>query len=549
MQMQYPQRIVAIWFQSGTAHSRWKSGEIESPEIPAEAMKIPMVANTGFLERDHQRFKNAWFGTLEMFRDYRSRGAPIAFAPDPKSGHETRDSRYLAIPFFDACLAQRLPAEPGTAGPLNDMDQRAAWLASVPLDPAAFDVVVPRPAGEYAGDPRRAVWLPNERVALAWREFIRTGSVSDLTKPSPPSNVMAEQKRDGIRLTWQAEADFESGIGGFEIRRNGQPVGRVPEDVATGRARPLFQKMSYHDTPESPLPTMQFFDAAGTSTLQYTVTTINGAGQLSQPASIAIHRELRFAEVGDQVLKLDLHMPATTANPPLVVWIHGGGWRGGSKARPPIRAIVERGFAVASISYRFTDKSVFPAQIHDCKAAIRWLRANADDYGYAAERIAVAGASAGAHLALLLGVSSGVEQLEGTVGKHLDQSSSVQAVIDYFGPSDFVLRGQTQPERAYTELSGSYALLGGQDGVVRPEMEQLASPATYVSADDPPLLAFHGADDDVVLLDQSRRIAQLYQDAGLDCQLIVLDKAGHGGKQFYQANQLEIAVEFLNRHR
>ena len=123
----------------------------------------------------------------------------------------------------------------------------------------------------------------------------------------------------------------------------------------------------------------------------------------------AIHRNLVFAKVDGQELTLDLYVPdgASAAKPKLVVWIHGGGWRGGSKNKPPLRKLSDCGYAVASISYRFTDQAIFPAQIHDCKGAVRWLRAHADEYGYAADWIAVAGSSAGGHLALLLGVSSG----------------------------------------------------------------------------------------------------------------------------------------------
>lgn len=126
--------------------------------------------------------------------------------------------------------------------------------------------------------------------------------------------------------------------------------------------------------------------------------------------------------------------------------------------------------------YRFTKEAIFPAQIHDCKGAVRWLRANADRFGYNADWIAAAGSSAGGHLALLMGTSGGVTELEGNVGGNPNESSSVQAVIDYFGRSDFVLRGKTQPERAYTDKSGSFALLGGVAGEkLDPKTERFAS--------------------------------------------------------------------------
>lgn len=270
----------------------------------------------------------------------------------------------------------------------------------------------------------------------------------------------------------------------------------------------------------------------------------------AETAPVKIQREIVFAEVDGQKLKLDLYLPSVDGKAPLVVWIHGGGWRAGSKNKLPIQKITEHGFAIASISYRFSEKATFPAQIHDCKAAVRWLRAHQDRLGYNAEWIAVAGSSAGGHLALLLGTSGGVAELEGVVGGNLDQSSTVQAVIDYFGPSDFVLRGKTQPERAYTDISGSFALMGGVTGQRRDEKtERFASPATYVSNDDPPLLILHGRVDKTVLLDQSEHIAKLYAQAGLDAELVVLDKAGHGGKLFFQGQPFQQAKNFLIANR
>ncbi|WP_229360903.1 alpha/beta hydrolase [Fuerstiella marisgermanici] len=266
--------------------------------------------------------------------------------------------------------------------------------------------------------------------------------------------------------------------------------------------------------------------------------------------SVTVRRDLTYASVDGKPLKLDLYVPKAASKPPLVVWIHGGGWRAGSKKSPALMEVTKHGYALASIDYRFAQQAIFPAQIHDCKAAVRWLRAHADEYGYDGNWIAVAGSSAGGHLALLLGVSGDTDKLDGEVGEHLDQSSKVQAVIDYFGPSDFVLRGKTQPDRAYSELSGSFDLLGGPvNGRPTPEAEAYASPATYVSANDPPLLIFHGDKDEVVLMDQSQRIEKLYHHTKLDATLVVVDGAGHGGRRFFRGDYFETAVKFLNEHR
>ncbi|WP_168563905.1 PHB depolymerase family esterase [Crateriforma spongiae] len=275
MQMEYPQRIVAIWFQSGTAHSRWVSGEIEAPSIPNAAMGIPMIANPGFKERDHQRFNVAYSGCYEMVKDYRQRGAPIAFTPDPKSGHETRDSRYLAIPFFDACLAMRLPGKPGTAD-LKPVDLNGGVL--VPLHENYQDVTQLSPIRPQ--NPSTANWLPNQDLALKWAEFIRTGEVADTTPPPQPKMVSAE----GNQVRWQAEADLESGIAAFVILKDGSRIGRVPEESKSQFGRPLFQGNTYHDTPAFDAPEMEFLDPSGTPG-RYQVITVNSVGLESQPTA------------------------------------------------------------------------------------------------------------------------------------------------------------------------------------------------------------------------------------------------------------------------
>ena len=267
-------------------------------------------------------------------------------------------------------------------------------------------------------------------------------------------------------------------------------------------------------------------------------------------AEVAVTRDVVFAEVDETKLKLDLYVPKVDSKPPLVVWVHGGGWRGGSKSSVPLKGLNEHGYAIASISYRFSKQAIFPAQIHDCKAAIRFLRANAEEYGYDASWIAVGGSSAGGQLALLLGTSGGVEELEGTVGGNLNQSSTVQAVVDYFGPSDFVLRGKTQPERAYTTKSGSFAMLGGvKHGKIDPKLEIAASPVTHVDADDPPLLIFHGDKDQVVLIDQAHRMAEVYREHGLDVTLHVEPGGGHGTKGYFTPPLMKKLVDFLQANR
>jgi len=274
MQMQYPERIVAIWFQSGTAFGYWTKGEITAPQIPDAAMQIPMMANPGLKEKGHERFRRAWDGSLAMFKAYRAKGAPVGFAPDPRTGHETGDSRYLAIPFFNACLQLRLPDQAGK--PLKPVDINQGWLAPLPSEET------PVPFAEYKGDRATAVWLPDKTVAMAWLDFVKTGAVKDTTPPPAPTAVKVDSSTGTI--TWNAATDFESGVQAFVIERDGKQIGQIPEKPANRFGRPLFQNMSYGDTPVLPLREFQFVDktAEKGKTYQYRVKAVNTAGLKSR---------------------------------------------------------------------------------------------------------------------------------------------------------------------------------------------------------------------------------------------------------------------------
>jgi hypothetical protein len=283
MQTMYPDKIVAIWFRSGTAFTAWSKGEIPRPEIREAAYGIPMMCNPGMKEKDDNRFSGAWTGTMAMFKAYRAKGAPIGFAPDPRTAHECGDSRYLAIPFFDACLAMRLPDQGSTVQKLKTIDLKTGWLA----EPLSHDV---KSFDAFAGKIDEAVWLPNERVARAWLEYTKTGAISDSTAPPPAFAVNAVRKADqSVELSWDAKADFESGIKAFVIQRDGKEIGQVPSKPVGRFGRPLFQTMSYHDTPEKPLPAMRFEDKSATGTAhEYRVIVINGVGLKSEPSKVGI---------------------------------------------------------------------------------------------------------------------------------------------------------------------------------------------------------------------------------------------------------------------
>jgi acetyl esterase/lipase len=255
-----------------------------------------------------------------------------------------------------------------------------------------------------------------------------------------------------------------------------------------------------------------------------------GGGPVARvPPGVTPHRDLAYVADGHERQKLDLFVPAGADGPlPLIIWIHGGGWQTGDKdGCPPLRnGFTARGYAVASINYRLSGQAVFPAQIEDCKAAIRWLRAHAEEYRLDPHRFGVWGSSAGGHLAALVGTSGDVEAF--TVGGHLDQSSRVQAVCDYFGPTDFVVFVTTPGyERHATASSPEAKLLGGpvaenQDRAAR------ASPITYVSRDDPAFLIVHGDEDPTVPINQSQLLHAALEQAGVETHFHTIEAAGHG---------------------
>ena len=280
--------------------------------------------------------------------------------------------------------------------------------------------------------------------------------------------------------------------------------------------------------------------------LMLALLVLPGAIGAAEP-DVVRHNDLFYAEVDGHQLPLNLFLPKDVKHPPLVVFIHGGSWRAGSYRTCNIAGLAEQGFAVASIEYRFTNVAIFPAQIHDCKAAIRWLRANQAKYGYDASRIGVAGSSAGGHLAVLLGTSGDVADLEGAVGGNRDQSSRVAAVVDFYGPTDFVLRGKTHPARANAPDSGTFQLLGGP-AVEMTEQARRASGVTYVTADDPPLLIFHGDRDKTVYLDQSESLRNAYRAMKLEVDLVVVSGGGHGGEVYYTGENLRRVAQFFGTH-
>jgi acetyl esterase/lipase len=265
------------------------------------------------------------------------------------------------------------------------------------------------------------------------------------------------------------------------------------------------------------------------------------------PEGVTLIDEVRFASVDGQNLVLDLYMPADIVAPPLLVWVHGGGWSRGTHNRVSTFAFVEAGYALASVEYRLSGVASFPAQIHDIKGAIRFLRAQAGAYGYDTERIGILGVSAGAHLAILAGTTNGDVELEGTVGGNLDQSSDVVAVVSYFGASNLTtILAQSTPFGLNVRVPALTGLYGGPPDE-RTELARLASPVFHVDASDPPLLLLHGDQDPQMPINQSHEIHAAYKELGLDVHFEVVHGAGHGGGAFFDAERTALVGAFLDR--
>jgi acetyl esterase/lipase len=238
---------------------------------------------------------------------------------------------------------------------------------------------------------------------------------------------------------------------------------------------------------------------------------------------------------------LDVYLPNVwTAPRPVVVWIHGGAWMSGDKASPPGLGMLARGFVIVSIDYRTTQEAMFPSQIYDCKAAIRFLRAHAGQFDIDPGRIGVWGDSAGGHLAALLGTTNGLKEYEGDEG-NAGASSAVQAVCDWFGQSDF-LQGA---DLAGSGKTAAMQLLGGAPAD-HPESATLASPCRQAGrAPLPPFLIMHGRDDALVPLHQSQILFDKLQQAGDAAKLVVLANSGHGTGAFRSPQILMQVSDFF----
>ncbi|MFY0653807.1 MAG: alpha/beta hydrolase [Cyclobacteriaceae bacterium] len=261
----------------------------------------------------------------------------------------------------------------------------------------------------------------------------------------------------------------------------------------------------------------------------------------------SIEKDIVYARADTRELLLDIYTPENVDNPALVIWVHGGAWHSGTKDNPP-SFFIDMGYAVASIDYRLSIEAAFPAQMHDIKAAIRFLRANAKRYGYDADKFIIAGSSAGGHLAALVGTTNGNSQLEGDLGDYRDVKSDVQLILDFYGPTNFktILR-QSTPHGINVRAPALALLLGKPVGKV-PELADLASPVYHVDPKDPPLFIAHGDQDIQVPVNQSLELNALYKKHGLSVQMEIVPGAGHSAKEVFSTQLLKEVEEFLKKH-
>ena len=276
MVLLHPERVAAAWLRSGVPllTENPQRATIKTHSVPEAALSVPLMCNPGTKEGvtvKEGRFAGVWPSNEAFFKTVRSKGGLVGVAVDPLTAHECGNQRYMAIAWLDACLGARLPGKSGD--PLKPMPTEGAWLAELLGSEAV-------PAGKFSGDPKLAVWLPNEKVAKKWMQYVKDTEVKDSTPPPAPRNVRTE----GNVLTWEADADLESWTAQFLIERDGELVGSVPEQAKNPFGRPIFQGLQYSDTPAQPLARMTFTDtkAEPGKKHSYRVIQVNTAGLKSE---------------------------------------------------------------------------------------------------------------------------------------------------------------------------------------------------------------------------------------------------------------------------
>lgn len=280
MLMLHPDRVAAVWLRSGVPHFERSEGrDIKPHSLPGAALSVPVMCNLGTKEGvtvTDGRFSRVWPTNRAFFNRMRRRGGLIAVAIDPLTSHECGNQRYLAIPWFDACLSARLPQRPDQ--PLNSIAENEGWVA--PLQTGEEKLIAPKPSEKFIGSRDSSIWLPGEAISKAWMQYMKSADVSDDTKPPAPFDI----QRIGNALIWSAQADLQSGISHFVIERNGNQIASVTGKGENRFGRALFQGLQYSDTPTKPLAEMRYElkDKSAGKAVDYQIHTVNTAGLISR---------------------------------------------------------------------------------------------------------------------------------------------------------------------------------------------------------------------------------------------------------------------------
>lgn len=282
-----------------------------------------------------------------------------------------------------------------------------------------------------------------------------------------------------------------------------------------------------------------------TSVCSTAVAQRDQPGNRGRAAAAFADVEFKQKDTIGRLLQLDVYLPSGLApakGHPAIIWIHGGAWQTGDK-QPGLSYLLRSGYAIVPIRYRLSSEAIWPAQIEDCKAAIRFVRAHAKQYSIDPQRLAVAGSSAGGHLAAMVGMTGNDRQFD--AGDNLDQSSAVRAVVDLYGPTNFIaMIGQPSQMDHASENSPESKLVGGAVEQKR-DMVRSADPITYVDMADPAVLILHGTKDPLVPINQSELLRDALRQAGLQHELIPIEGAGHGGQQFNSPEIRQKIEQFL----
>lgn len=274
------------------------------------------------------------------------------------------------------------------------------------------------------------------------------------------------------------------------------------------------------------------------------------AATAASAGTFTTYEALEFANPGEPLL-MDLRVPDDPGLHPVILYLHSGAWIMGDRFGGPARRQATRGYAVASIEYRLAPAHIWPAQVEDAKAAVRWLRANAARFQLDPNRIGVFGTSSGGHIGAVLGTSGGVAELEGVALGNAQYSSRVQAVIDLYGPTDLLRLEEDKLPCIPLDGNAPFmppSLLMGCPIQQCKEKTRTASPMSYITPDDPPFLIMHGMLDCLVPYTQSVTLHQKLEAAGVDSRLLLIPTGDHGGRAFDEDKYEKAVDDFLDAH-